>query len=474
MFRLAGCRYQDLAEAVRRDGLEAALAALHRQGVHLKHDELKGKRPLIRFGRSIPATPASFYNPLVRGFFENRSSGSRSRGTRFRNSTEVLLYRQAYDELVSREFGLAGKAHVALSPILPSGHGIVRLTNAARRGHPAERWYTAGGTWRDTAHYRLLTGFMVLEARLAGIRVPLPDYLPPHDFSPVARYLARLRAQGRAGMVHGPLSSAVRVAAAARDAGLDIQDTLFMTGGETITEAKRAVIEGTGSEVFPRYAIGELGSLGHACRQMRHGNCVHLYRDAVAVISQRRTAPLADVEVNSLLFTSLLPFAPLVLINVEMDDSGVLEKATCDCALTAAGFTVQIRDLASFGKLTGYGMTLVGTAMVDLLEHTLPARLGGAPGDYQLVEHEGQDQTQLTLRVSPRVGAVSPEKVRQCFFDEVSRLHGGSLFRRTWLHAGAVSVIIAEPFVTQSGKVLSLHLLPFSRGRDQTMRGPQR
>lgn len=108
-------------------------------------------------------------------------------------------------------------------------------------------------------------------------------------------------------------------------------------------------------------------------------------------------------------------------------------------------------------------MTLVGTTMVELLERTLPARLGGAPGDYQLVEHEGEDQTQLTLRVSPRVGIDSPEKIQQCFFDEVSKLHGGALFRRTWTHAGAVRVVIAEPQVTQSSKILSLHLLPFSR-----------
>lgn len=465
MFRLAGCRYQDLAEAVRREGLEAALAALKNEGVYLEHEELKCRRPIVRAGRHIPANETSFHNPLVTGFFENRSSGSRSRATRLRNSTEFLVYLGAHGDLVMREFGLVRKVYIGLSPILPSGHGIVRVATTARLGCRDQRWYTPGGTWRDTGHYRALTGFMILEARLMGLDVPFPAYLPPHDFAPVARLLAQLRANGRSSVVHGPLSSAVRVAAAARDKGYDIRGALFLTGGETVTEAKRAVIEGAGSEVFPRYAIGEFGLVGHACRQMRHGNCVHLYRDAVAVISHRRPAPLADVEVNSLLYTSLLPFAPLVLINAEVDDSGVIEKATCDCALTAAGFTVQIRDLASFGKLTGYGMTLVGTRMVDLLERALPARLGGAPGDYQLVESEGANQTQLTLRVSPRVGIESPEEVRQCFFDEVSKLHGGALFRRTWLHAGAVRVVIAEPLVTQSGKVLSLHLLPFSKGK---------
>ena len=42
----------------------------------------------------------------------------------------------------------------------------------------------------------------------------------------------------------------------------------------------------------------------------------------------------------------------------------------------------------------------------------MPARLGGGPGDYQLVEREGAAQTQLTLRVSPRVGVSFPRRLR--------------------------------------------------------------
>ena len=38
MFDLAGCRYEDLAAGVRRDGLEATLTLLHRCGVYLSHD----------------------------------------------------------------------------------------------------------------------------------------------------------------------------------------------------------------------------------------------------------------------------------------------------------------------------------------------------------------------------------------------------------------------------------------------------
>jgi hypothetical protein len=85
--------------------------------------------------------------------------------------------------------------------------------------------------------------------------------------------------------------------------------------------------------------------------------------------------------------------------------------------------------------------------------------LGGGPGDYQLVEHEGATQTQLTLRVSPRVGISSPEKARECFLKEIRRFYGGTLAARMWSHAEGVEVAIAEPLATLTGKVLPLHLL---------------
>ena len=37
MFRLAGCRYEDLSDMVRRDGLETALAAIRRHEIGRAH-----------------------------------------------------------------------------------------------------------------------------------------------------------------------------------------------------------------------------------------------------------------------------------------------------------------------------------------------------------------------------------------------------------------------------------------------------
>jgi phenylacetate-coenzyme A ligase PaaK-like adenylate-forming protein len=258
--------------------------------------------------------------------------------------------------------------------------------------------------------------------------------------------------------VRSYVSPAVRVADAARAAGLDISGTLFFVAGEALTDAKRAAIESTGAEAFPAYGITEAGAVGMACRQMRSGNCVHLYSDSLAVVNRIRRAPLSDVEVNSLLFTNLLPFSPRFLINAEMDDSGIVEPATCQCEYTKVGMTMQVRDIFSYGKLTGQGITLFGTDIVRILETALPGRFGGVPVDYQLVEQEGGRQTELVLRVSPRVHAEAGD-VRDFFLGEVSRCYGGTLASRLWKHAEGLKVVFVEPSATRSGKVLPLHVL---------------
>jgi hypothetical protein len=459
MFRLAGCSFGDLETAVRKEGLEATLRRLAEAGVYLTHDEFKGKTPVIRAGRQIPSTEGSYVNPLVTGLVETASGGSRSQGTRTRHNIAHQVYKDAYEILLEREFALNQRVRAELKPILPSGAGLHACLRLARRGIPVDRWFSVSGTMRDSGHYRAVTRAMVLLARLLGVRVPMPCYLPPNDFSPAARWLAQRRAEGRPAVVTGYVSPAVRVATAAAAAGLDIRGTLFLVSGEALTDTKRAAIEAAGVEVFPFYWIHEFGPIGFACRQMRSGNCVHLFSDSIAAVSRRRRAPLSEAEVESLLFTSLLPFAPRFLINAEMDDTGILGPAECDCVFSRMGLTTQIRQIASYGKLTGQGITLFGTDLVEILESSLPGRFGGAPGDYQLVESEAANQTKVVLRVSPRLGVSEPGEVKAYFLEEVRRRYGGALAVRTWQHADGVEAVIAEPAVTMAGKVLSLHLL---------------
>jgi hypothetical protein len=183
------------------------------------------------------------------------------------------------------------------------------------------------------------------------------------------------------------------------------------------------------------------------------------------VFSRKRVAPLTDCEVNSLVFTTTTRHGPYFLINAEMDDAGDIEPATCDCGLSRFGYRRQIRNLFSYGKLTGQGNVLLGTDILRILLERLPARFGGVPGDYQLVESGKGVQSMVELRVHPRLGKVSEAEVRDFFLAQVKALWGGSLTRREWMQTGGFRVAIAKPFVTATGKVLPLHLMGFEGKR---------
>jgi hypothetical protein len=304
---------------------------------------------------------------------------------------------------------------------------------------------------------------LLSELRVLGVPVVFPTYMPHNDYSPAARWIAEKRAAGRASVVTGGVSPTLRVVDAAVSGGFDISGTLFVVGGEALTDAKRAVFERAGCEVHARYTISELGQVGMGCREMT-GNCVHLSMDAVAAISRKYVAPLSGIEVDSLMLTSLLPTAATVMINVEMDDAGLIGEARCGCALREMGFSVQIDRIFSYGKLTGHSMTLLGGDLLDILERRLPARFGGGPTDYQLVEQEGRAQTEVELRVNPRLGLRSPEEVRGFVLKETRQLWGGSLSAGMWAQSESFRVVFAEPYLSGGRKVLPLHLLGTSSG----------
>jgi hypothetical protein len=107
--------------------------------------------------------------------------------------------------------------------------------------------------------------------------------------------------------------------------------------------------------------------------------------------------------------------------------------------------------------LTGGGVTLLSGGLLDILERSLPARFGGVPSDYQLVECEGAAQTEIHLRAHPRLGA-SPEDLKRFFLAELTRLWGGRPAGGVWTQMNAFRVIIAEPYSMGGGKVNLLHV----------------
>ncbi len=459
LFRLADCTFEDVTSSVRRNGLEKTLKDLREAGIYLTHEEVKGK-PIHRHGKTIPNDVAATANPGSSKGMESVSSGSRSRGIATPTSNAYRLYRECYETLAYQESGAKDRAVALLRPILPSPSALVATVGLARCGQPAERWFTVGKSFRSNGPYALMTRLLVAEARLLGCRVPFPSYLDKDDFLPVAQWVAEKKRQGIQTLLRSGVSWATRMCAAALEESLDISGTMMIAGGEAISPARRRVFDAAGVQAIGRYAISEIGTVGIGCPHLS-GNSVHLLADAVAVIEHRRPAPFADTEVNSLLFTSVHPLASRVYINAEMEDAGTLVPASCDCAYSRVGFRTVIQDVYSFGKLSSHGMTLAGNALLTIIEERLPARFGGGPGDYQLVEIEGAAQGELRLRVTPRLRSVDLAEVQGFFLEQVRRIYGGSLSVRTWEATSSIRAEAIEPYQTRSGKVHALHLAAF-------------
>jgi hypothetical protein len=171
------------------------------------------------------------------------------------------------------------------------------------------------------------------------------------------------------------------------------------------------------------------------------------------------------VSVDAFQCTTLLPSARKVMLNVELDDYGIVEERTCGCAWQELGFRTHLRGIRSFRKLTGEGMTLIGTDMIRILEEDLPRRFGGSPLDYQLLEEEDERGfTRLSIVVSPEVSLSNEADVIDVVLKALeSAGHAAALSRTIWGQAQTLRVRRMKPVWTKRGKLMPLHIERLTR-----------
>ncbi len=471
MFRLAGCSYADLESSVRGDGVEATLRKLLEEGVFLTHDEFRGKKEIVRSGRHIPALASMWNNPASKGGYVQSSSGTSGRSVTTFHSVAAARQGESMGTLFLREFKFSGGARVSVAPILP-GFGLLSAIGTGRLAVGYDRWFATGGASWKNLHYRIITRLLVAEIRLLGLQVPYPTYLKQNDFLPAAQYISMRVAGGDQAGMHGFVSAIARVAEAALSNGLDLTGCLALTAGEALTDAKRQLIQSSGIRVYSSYGTTDFGGIGMPCSQMTTGNCTHVMKHAIALVSRTEESAWADTQVNSLYATSLLPIASRIFINAEIGDTGVIEKATCDCSFSKLGFDLQVRDIAAISKVTAQGVTIEVTELVPLLEEALPAQFGGHAGDYQLCEIEAGSQTEIVLRIRPGVSTTPPHDILKFFLDEVKRVYGGSLSVVSWLHAEGVRAEVSPPVLTATGKFRAARLLGVAAQRALEQKRP--
>ena len=461
LLRLAGASYADLEQQVRRDGVDATLKALRSSGVYVTFEEFKGRQPLVRNGREIPLPQNAFDNPLQSRFFQVSTGGSTGRGRGVAVDLEHLWASIPGRLINDTIHGFVGAPVALWFDNLPGNGPHSVITRVAYDSIP-ERWFSpiAGAAARPAMKFRLAQAGILAVANATGTRLPWPEEVRLDQAEIVARWAqGALRREGRCG-IKTLVSRALRVCLAAEELGIDLTGAVISGGGEPPTPAKVAAVRRTGARWLPNYNMQEVGAVGYGCGNPVDENDQHLLLDHVAMVTHPRTVPGFDVSVDSFHLTTLLPTARKVMLNVELDDYGLVEERSCGCPWEEFGFTTHVRDIRSFRKLTGEGMTLIGTDMVRILEEDLPRAFGGTPLDYQLMEEEDeQGFTRLSLVVSPQVDLRDEGAAVQLVMDALGRSGpAGALSRTIWSQAGAMRVKRMRPTWTSRGKLMPLHL----------------
>jgi hypothetical protein len=206
--------------------------------------------------------------------------------------------------------------------------------------------------------------------------------------------------------------------------------------------------------------MSELARIGVACARPAAVDDVHLLLDKLAFLQRDRQLPGTEERIGALHLTTLLPSSPKLMLNVEVDDYGVLEERRCGCAAGELGLTLHLSGIRSYEKLTTEGMNFVGEELVTLVERILPERFGGSPADYQLVEEEVDGLSRVDVVVSPGLGAIDEDEVVETV---LAALSSGPSYRgmmtSIWRDAGTLRVVRREPLATESAKVLPLHVV---------------
>jgi len=452
LLETAGYDWPSVRQLVMTRGLDAALDQLCADGVYVRIQEFKGLEPAVRQGRTFNFQERDFANPLVRAALRVRSSGSRSRGTQTNISEEEFLERVRFRWWLLERYGLHERAAVTWQN-LPQG--VTTLLQAAVTGRQATCFTLLGSpSWG----YALL----ILAARLlSGVRVPFIQWATAEQAAKLARYIGRANTP-RGTLLTTFVNPALRLVVAAEEAGIDMGDVAFLIGGEPVTPLKYEQFIRRGHRVLSAFAFTEFGTAAWTCPRGREVDDLHVLTDRAAVRQYPRPVGQDGDTVPAYLFSSLLPHARHVMINVETGDYGGLEERRCGCFLEETGFSLHMHTIRSFEKLTAEGMTFIGPGLITLLEEDLPREFGGDVRHYQLVE--GEDRrgfTHLYLLVSPQVGAIDEDSVRRRVLRAIEEHHllprRGRTIQHIWERAGTLQVLRRDPLATATGKVLHLH-----------------
>lgn len=459
LLALARLTYGDVERSVSRIGLDETLKMLCSEGIFVTIEEFKGRKPLVRKGKSFSFREKDFDNPYIAACYERRSGGTRSAGTRIACDFDFLAQTAPHRGFINDILGLRDAPHVIVRPVLPYGPGMLYVLHMARLGMKSPRWFSIYDESRIPVSRQSRWGmeYLFFLGRVFGAGFPQPEFIEPKNIHKIIGVVKSLLAEHGRCCVFCNVSTAVRLSLAAQESRTNLAGLVFQGCGEPLTETRKKEIEASGARYILYYAFTEAGLVGSLCLKPSAVDDIHLFGDFLAAITHSRR--VVETDVNAFLFTSVLSSSPKILLNVETGDYGVLEKRSCGCPYDELGYHDHIRSIRSFEKLTSEGMTFYGSDLVRIIEDVFPSKFGGSSVDYQLVEEEGEKGiARVVIRISPSVGPLKEDDVIGLLLEELGRSGDSQrVMAQTWFEAGTVAVRRDPPQRTGAGKQFPLH-----------------
>ncbi len=460
LFELARLTFEDVTRSVARVGLDETLKFLYSEGVTIKIEEFKGKKPIVCRGKEFVVTERDFDNPYIAACYERRSGGTRSAGTRIACDFDFLKKTAVYRAPIFDAWGFGNGPHVLVRPAVTYGTGMFFMLHLSQFITYPVKWFSLTDAKKISVSLKNKWGvaYLLYMSRAFGAKFPLPEFVDTEELFKIAEFVRDQVKVHKRCCVFTNVSTAVRICLAARLKGISLEGAIFHGCGEPLTLARKKEIESSGARYVLYYAFMEAGLVGCLCKNATAIDDVHLFSSFLATITAKRM--VAGVEVDAFLFTSLEPSSAKIFLNVESGDYGVLEKRSCGCPFDDLGFGDHIHHVRSFEKLTSEGMTFYGTDLIRIVEEVFPRQFGGSSVDYQLAEEEEESGiSRLLIRVSPSVGAIDEKGLIAVLLEELKK--GGDSQRMMadmWSRMGTVKIKREFPVVSQAGKLTPLYI----------------
>lgn len=476
LLKMAQCEMGDLENMVKSKGLEGTLHALREAGVYITFEEFKGREPIVRNGKVIPVKAHDFDNPYLSRYYHVETGGTTGAGTRVPLDLDHIAEQASFYMVAIDAHNLLYAPAICWYGLLPDETGLLYILFRSSYKCLPVKWFSpiTKRDFKPSFKDRFAVQYIIRTGRILGYPIPWPEPVPLDHAILVARWVADiLKNHGRC-VLSTHVSMLLRVSLAAQEEGFDLTGATLMGGGEPPTPSKVREIIRSGARYVPNYFFAETGPVGWGCAKPVEINDLHLFKDSLALIQYPRQVPGSVITVDAFHFTTLFSTAPKIMLNVESDDYGIIETRSCGCLLESYGYTEHVYGIRSFRKLTGEGVTLVGSELIHILEEVLPGRFGGSSLDYQLLEEEDeQGFTRLCLSISPRLGDMDEQAVIDTVLESLRQSSvAADLAHHIWNQAKSLRIKRIEPISTARGKLMPLHLsqrseltLPRGRGK---------